>query len=104
MKPIQPPPLIEEPMSPIFLLANQLHCPKFKLLGELTESHLPVQDWQSGLEQLCNGDVEMNWAEWIYVEYLFGVLCVLKMDWNVDMEHFPPSIKFDKKFVKKERF
>ena len=26
-----------------------------------------VQDWQGGLEQICNGDVEMNWIEWIYV-------------------------------------
>ena len=32
-----------------------------------------VQVW-GGLEQHWNGDVEMNRTEWIYVEYLFGVL------------------------------
>ena len=36
-----------------------------------------VQDWQGGHRQLCNGDVGMNWTEWLYVGYLYASVSVI---------------------------
>ena len=49
--------------------ANNFEVKDLGYLSTICEVQLKgnVQDWQGGLEQICNGDVEMNWIEWIYV-------------------------------------